>query len=840
MHGGSGGSPAPPSPPLEDPCRGALEHLYREGDAAPVAPAAAPAPAAAAAAVAAAPPTPPPHDQAPLLLPDIWPRLASLYGDDRVALDDPRALNDDDGAAASPARGVRLTFAQLEREIADCAGGLSALGVCAGGRVALFAEGSPRWIVADQAVMRLGAADSVRGASAPPEEIAFIAAHSRAGGLIFQDAAAFVRAQPALLRAREAAGDGGGGGDDGAAQSPPRPPRMSAPTFVVLLWGGKAAAGQDGGALEAAARALGVPPGGLLTYAELKALGRAAAAASAANAANAVNADAPPPATPPPPSISPDTLATIVYTSGTTAAQPKGCPLTHGNLAYQLSALPSCIDVAPGDVSLALLPPWHVYARVASYLVLSRGGCERYSSARHLRDDLAAVRPAFLVAVPLLLETLHARVVAKMAAGGAARAAVAAFLVAASEAHVLARRRARGVDVRDALLLLPSAPSSSSSSSSSPSPSLPALFVAAFLAARRAAFRLAALLLLPLHALARLLVWRKVRDALAVQKAVVSGGASLPPHLDLFFEAAGVELTSGWGLTECSPVLACRVAAGATEAQAPSPPSPGAPAAAEANVRGTVGRPLRGGTELRVVDPDDKFRALPDGAKGLVLARGPGVFGGYLDDPKATAAAFVGGRGGDDGDDGDGGDDGLSPDLDSDSGGSGGRWFSTGDLGFVVPASAGPRMAGCVVLCGRAKDTIVLLSGENVEPEPIEAALAVSPLIKHALVVGQDRRELGVLVFPSDAAAEAAAASEGGGREGVRRAIEADVARLNASRPGGVPCEHLARVGVAWGASLSPEDGTLTRTFKVRRPAVLERYGEHYAALVAGLRGASA
>jgi long-chain acyl-CoA synthetase len=116
-------------------------------------------------------------------------------------------------------------------------------------------------------------------------------------------------------------------------------------------------------------------------------------------------------------------------------------------------------------------------------------------------------------------------------------------------------------------------------------------------------------------------------------------------------------------------------------------------------VRGTVGLPIPG-TRLRVVDPDT-LRDLPDGEQGLVLARGPGVTPGYFDDPAATAAAFV-----------DGG------------------WFATGDLGWRAPAAAGGAAAGHYVLMGRAKDTIVLVSGKNVEPAPIEDALCTCHYVK--------------------------------------------------------------------------------------------------------------
>ena len=121
--------------------------------------------------------------------------------------------------------------------------------------------------------------------------------------------------------------------------------------------------------------------------------------------------------------------------------------------------------------------------------------------------------------------------------------------------------------------------------------------------------------------------------------------------------------------------------------------------------------PVFPGTEIRILD--DNGKPLPPGHLGLVMARGPQVMKGYYKQPDETARML--------------GEDG---------------WLNTGDLGMLTWDNE-------LAIRGRAKDTIVLRGGENVEPLPIEQKFTESSLIDYAILQGQDQRVLGVLIVPN-------------------------------------------------------------------------------------------
>ncbi|MFM7266674.1 MAG: long-chain fatty acid--CoA ligase, partial [Cyanobium sp.] len=132
---------------------------------------------------------------------------------------------------------------------------------------------------------------------------------------------------------------------------------------------------------------------------------------------------------------------------------------------------------------------------------------------------------------------------------------------------------------------------------------------------------------------------------------------------------------------------------------------------------------------------------------------------------------------------------------------------------------------------------IVLSSGENIEPGPLEDALAASPLVEQLMLVGQDRKQLGLLLVPraEDLAAFAGARGlplpvEGAPAEApLLRALTREFNRLLAERPGSRPDERLG--GVALVEPFSLENGLLTQTLKLRRDAILARDSASLAAL---------
>jgi long-chain acyl-CoA synthetase len=635
-------------------------------------------------------------------LPEIWTLAARHFGH-RVALDDPHAV----GANGAPAS--TLTYIQLAEQIEQFAAGLQALGVQPSfdetgilPRIALVADNSPRWLIADQGIMRAGAVNVVRSAQAEREELLYILENSGSTGLVVENLKTLNQLRDRL--------------DDLPL------------AFVVLL-------------------SEETPPDAetltIVNFSTAMALGAETSLQSAP--------------------CDRDTLATLMYTSGTTG-KPKGVMLTHGNLLHQVNTLYEVVQPEPGDRVLSILPTWHVYERSAEYLLLSRGCTQVYTNIRHVKSDFKTYKPSYTIGVPRLWESIYEGVQRQFREQPPSKQRLIQNCLALSQRYITARRLARGLSLEN---LQPS-----------------------FL--QRLGASLQAAILFPLHRFADRLIYRQVRQATGGRiKQIISGGGSLGRHLDDFFEIIGVELLVGYGLTETAPVTNAR--------------------RHWHNLRYSAGLPLWG-TQVRIVDPETR-QPLPPGQQGLVMVRGPQVMRGYYNNPEATAKA-----------------------IDRDG------WFDTGDLGWLAPGND-------LVLTGRAKDTIVLSNGENIEPQPIEDACLRSAYIDQIVLVGQDEKVLGALIVPNldalqqwatqqnfslnlpesigtpetDASGESfRTAIDLNGKE-VQQLLRQELNREVRNRPGYRPDDRIGPF-VLIVDPFSIENGMLTQTLKIRRPVVAERY----------------
>jgi long-chain acyl-CoA synthetase len=173
-------------------------------------------------------------------------------------------------------------------------------------------------------------------------------------------------------------------------------------------------------------------------------------------------------------------------------------------------------------------------------------------------------------------------------------------------------------------------------------------------------------------------------------RLAISGGGTLATYLEEWIDAVGIRIVNAYGMTECSPAIAGR--------------------GVSCRTYGTVGPPVPR-TELRVVS--DEGRALPPGEEGNIEVRGAQVTKGYYHNEEENSKSFT---------------------LDG--------FFKTGDLGRMT-------INGELVITGRAKEVIVLSSGENVDPTKIENVLTMFPFIQEALLVGHDKKALGALLVPN-------------------------------------------------------------------------------------------
>ncbi len=421
--------------------------------------------------------------------------------------------------------------------------------------------------------------------------------------------------------------------------------------------------------------------------------------------------------------ISGGDLATLIYTSGTTG-RPKGVRLRHSSLTYEAATVAAIGDLGPTDLQLLWLPLAHIFGNVLLMVALQIGVATAVDGrVEAIAHNLATVRPTVMGAVPRVFEKVYARVTSTVAAEGAAKAKLFGWAVRTG-GEVAAKRR-RGEPV------------------------------SAVLAAR--------------FAIADRLVLSKVRARFGGRlRFLNSGSAPLNVEIAEWFEAIGIRVLEGYGLTETSAASFCNRLADSE--------------------LGTVGWPFPG-TEVQIAED------------GEVLLRGPGVMDGYHNLPEATAEAITA--------------DG---------------WFHTGDIGsldergylritdrkkdlfktsggkYVAPSAIESMFRG---ICPYLSQVVVFGAGHNF----VTALITLDPdavagwAAQHGLA-GQDYQQL---------------VSSPAARELVQSYVDTLNGRLNR-------WETIKKFAIL-DRDFSIANGELTPSLKLRRKVVADRFATAVAAM---------
>ncbi|MBR3837423.1 MAG: AMP-binding protein [Clostridia bacterium] len=204
---------------------------------------------------------------------------------------------------------------------------------------------------------------------------------------------------------------------------------------------------------------------------------------------------------------------------------------------------------------------------------------------------------------------------------------------------------------------------------------------------------------------------------------IICGGAPMPADLVADFEAFGIKLCQGYGITECAPLISV--------------------CPEKNNKAGSVG-PAIPGVKVKIdVEEEEDGKLI-----GEILVNGPNVMKGYFMDDEATADVLNG------------------------------SWFRTGDYGYLDED-------GYIFITGRKKNVIVLNNGKNVFPEEIEEYLSKIELVKECVVIGRTSEDgtvvVTALIFP-----DMPRAVEMGMEDDINvvgAAIKEEIAKLNRTLP---------------------------------------------------------
>ena len=260
-----------------------------------------------------------------------------------------------------------------------------------------------------------------------------------------------------------------------------------------------------------------------------------------------------------------DDLCTIIYTSGTTG-EPKGVLLTHWNILSNSKAALEILPIYESDVWLSFLPLCHIFERMGGYYTgFASGGTMCYAeSIEAVSTNLMEIKPTLMTSVPRLFERIYSKVIKNVDSQPVKKQKIFYWALNAGKEYAQAKK-AKQISLSLSLR----------------------------------------------YKLANKLVLQKIREKTGGNlRFFISGGAALARELGEFFEALGILIIEGYGLTESSPVITAN--------------------RLDDYKFGTVGKVIPG-VEVKIAQD------------GEILARGPNIMQGYYKNKKETDAVLKNG-----------------------------------------------------------------------------------------------------------------------------------------------------------------------------------------------------
>lgn len=306
-------------------------------------------------------------------------------------------------------------------------------------------------------------------------------------------------------------------------------------------------------------------------------------------------------------------MSIMLFTSGTTAKS-KAVALSHKNICTNLQDIASMFDIGTNDRMLSFLPLHHTFESTVGFLYpIYAGATICYCDGiKHLAENIKEYQITAMISVPVLYENMYKKVMRGIAKKGKLE------------------KVEKGMKISN--------------------------------------------LLMKLHIDARRKIFKEIHDLLGGKvRLFINGAAALDPDVEKGFNALGINMAQGYGLTETSPVLAA---------------GNGTPKYSRV---GSVGKPFPS-VEIKIDEPNEK-------GIGEIIAKADSVMLEYYGDEEATKETIIDG------------------------------WFHTGDLGYF-------DKDGFLFIAGRKKTVIVLKNGKNIYPEEIEVLINKIDGVKESFVYG--------------------------------------------------------------------------------------------------------